>query len=389
LFLRVIGTSRFEPAARAVSEAFEGARPESALDEGLVAWLSLTRKPLCVDDVALRGTGGTSLRGALAALEALGVTLVVPLSIDGELAAILLLGEKVSGEVFQPAEIALLETLMAQTGIALRNSMLYADLQGRMNEIAATQQQLVQSTKLAAIGELAASVAHEINNPLGVILGHADLLARQFAPETKTGKQIAAIQTQGRRAAKIMSDLLNFSRRRDPRREPVALNQLALRASDLLGAKLKKNGVGVETDFDLAAPAVSVDADQITQVLLNVMANACDAQPSGGRLLLRTRFVADVQAVAIDVVDRGVGMTPEQVAQIFEPFYTTKGEQGTGLGLSVSLGIVRNHGGRFEVDSRPGEGTTMTVQLPVNHVPGREVDAAAVKAVAPGTKLLS
>jgi two-component system NtrC family sensor kinase len=268
---------------------------------------------------------------------------------------------------------------MAQTGIALRNSMLYADLHSRMNEIAAAQQQLVQSAKLAAIGELAASVAHEINNPLGVILGHGDLLAMQFPPDTKTGKQVAAIQSQARRAAKIMRDLLDFARRREPKREPVALNLVILRTIDLLGPKLKKSRVHVETDFDDAAPPVPADADQITQVLLNLMGNACDAMPGGGRLTVRTRFLEDAQGVSIEVADGGVGMTPEQISQIFEPFYTTKGEQGTGLGLSVSLGIVRNHGGSLEVDSRPGEGTTMIVRLPVYHVPERGSNGAAVR----------
>jgi two-component system NtrC family sensor kinase len=236
-----------------------------------------------------------------------------------------------------------------------------------MNEIAATQQQLIQSAKLAAIGELAASVAHELNNPLSVILGYGDLIAMQFPPDTPVGKQVATIQSQAKRAGKIASDLLNFSRRREPKRESISLNQLVLRATDLLGAKLKKSDARLETVFDAEAPPVLADADQITQVLVNLVTNACDAQARGSVITVRTRFHRDIAAVSIEVVDRGAGMTPEQAQRIFEPFYTTKGEQGTGLGLSVSLGIIRSHGGVLEVDSRPNEGTTMTVRLPVQN----------------------
>ncbi len=117
-------------------------------------------------------------------------------------------------------------------------------------------------------------------------------------------------------------------------------------------------------------PSILGDADQLTQVLLNLAGNAVDAMPDGGELVFETEFRAETDAVVIKVIDTGVGMTPEQVLRIFEPFYTTKPEgQGTGLGMSVSLGIVKSHGGLLDVSSEPGRGTTMTVQLPLKAVP--------------------
>ena len=258
--------------------------------------------------------------------------------------------------------------LAGQTAIALKNSGLYESLRSRMEELRQTQDTLVQSAKLAAIGELAASIAHEINNPLTVILGNTGLLLREAAPDSIEHRRLSDVVTEANRAGKIVRDLLDFARRREPNREPVALHELLERALELLHAKLGGAGVEVERVFDPSLAAILADRDQLTQVFLNLITNAVDAMEGGGTLVLATaaqRGDDDRPLVTVSVSDSGPGIPPEHLARIFEPFYTTKPEgRGTGLGLSVSLGIVRKHGGAIDVESKPGRGTTVRVQLP-------------------------
>ena len=236
-------------------------------------------------------------------------------------------------------------------------------------ELRKNQQQLIQAAKLAAVGKLAAGVAHEINNPLMIMLGNCELALRDGPPD-RVAKRLNIIKGEATRAGKITRDLLNFARHREPRREPVAVGALVARAVELLDTKLTRNRVKVRTALPPDMPSILGDADQLTQVLLNLAGNAVDAMPDGGELVFEAELRAETDAVVIRIIDTGVGMTPEQVLRIFEPFYTTKPEgQGTGLGMSVSLGIVKSHGGLLDVSSEPGRGTTMTVQLPLKAVP--------------------
>ncbi len=259
---------------------------------------------------------------------------------------------------------------MGQTGIALENARLYSDLRDQMNKLTQTQQQLIQAAKLAAVGELAAGVAHEINNPLMIILGNCELAFRDVPAESRAARRLTLIEREATRAGKITRDLLNFARRREPRREPVAVEALIERAVELLGTKLVRGRVQVRTVLHPDMPPILGDADHLTQVLLNLGGNAVDAMPDGGELIFQTELRPEADSVVIKVIDSGVGMTAEDALRIFEPFYTSKPDgQGTGLGMSVSLGIVRNHGGGIEVTSEPGRGTTMTVQLPLTSVP--------------------
>jgi signal transduction histidine kinase len=295
---------------------------------------------------------------------------LVPLTLDDTLAAILLVGEKVSGEVFSAAELELLEMLVGQTAIALKNARLYDDLRRQMAEPQSTQQQLIQSAKLAAIGELAAGVAHELNNPLTVILGKTGLLLRDAAAGSTAETKLSDIEREALRAGKIAQNLLDFARRREPKHEPIDLNRLVERVLDLLQAKLRGRPIQVETQFDARLGAMLGDGDQLTQVLINLAGNAIDAMPKGGRLTIATRAQADSDTGVLVVSDTGRGISPEHLARIFEPFYTTKAEgNGTGLGLSITQGIIASHKGQLTVESVVGEGTSFTVRLPLASVP--------------------
>jgi signal transduction histidine kinase len=352
--------------ASAVAGDEEADHEELTLDDRLVLWLKLHGRTLSVEEIAFRAGLDARMRTAVHALESGRIALIVPLFLEGELRAALVVGEKLSGELFDADEMELLETLVGQTAVALKNARLYESLIAQMQAQKRTQAQLLQSAKLAAVGELAASVAHEINNPLMVILGYTALLGREFTPDSPAREKLEMVEAQANRAGKIVRDLLDFARRREPNFEPLDIHDVIARALALVEAKVTAGGVEVQRVFDPDVPRILGDRDQLTQVFLNLAGNAVDAMPDGGTLVVRTavQAVDSVPVLRIDVTDTGVGMDAEQAARIFEPFYTTKPEgQGTGLGLSVSVGIVQRHGGTLSAESAPGKGTTMTVLL--------------------------
>jgi len=353
----------------AASDAADSAPASPVIGSALLLWLKMAGRTLVVEETAFQGAADTRVRTAVAQLERQRLAVIVPLLADGEVAGALVVGEKLSGEIFDGDEIRLLEMLAAQTVIALRNAGLYEDLRARMEELRRTQQSLVQSAKLAAIGELAASVAHEINNPLTVILGNSQLLLYQLPADSAEHKKAASIETEANRAGRIVRDLLDFSRRREPTRAPVSVHEVLERSLDLIRPKLKTAGVEVERVFNVGLPPILGDRDQLTQVFVNMVTNAVDAMDGGGSLTVETGLQQGDdgrQMVGVSFTDTGHGISPEQIGRIFEPFYTTKAEgRGTGLGLSVSLGIVRSHGGTIDIESKPGVGTTIRIRLPL------------------------
>jgi two-component system, NtrC family, sensor kinase len=353
--------------SRATSNALEAPPGGDTLNPRLVLWLRLTAKPVTLDELAYRAGQALELREVVTELEAAGAALLAPILLDGNLAGVLVIGHKLSGEVFDAVEIDLLQTLAGQTAIALQNARLYGDLQRQMQELKTAQQQLLQAAKLAAIGELAASVAHELNNPLTVIVGGNDQLIRRLRQADPQAVALGEkIKAEAQRATRIVRGLLDYSRRREPKREPLNVNVLVPRALDLLQAKLRGREIDIQLHLAATLPPLLVDMDQITQVFLNLIGNAIDAMPEGGCLTIETSQSTELDRVAISIRDSGTGMTSAQIEHIFEPFYSTKPEgEGTGLGLSVTLGIVKGHGGSISVESEPGYGTTMTVQLPI------------------------
>lgn len=245
----------------------------------------------------------------------------------------------------------------------------------RTEQLQAAQRKLVQSDRLASLGELAASVAHEINNPVSGVLNLSMLLERlmangQYPPgrEAEFRKYLGLISAETARVGRIVSDLLAFSRGSKPRRAPADLNKLVRTTLNLTEHKLKL--VNAETDLQLQdnLPPVECDASQIQQVILNLVLNGAQAMQSrgGGKLMIRTRLLPDGENVELCVHDTGEGIAPENLPKIFDPFFTTKAEgKGVGLGLAVLYGIVKAHEGEVEVKSKRNEGTTFTVSLPL------------------------
>jgi PAS domain S-box-containing protein len=227
------------------------------------------------------------------------------------------------------------------------------------------EDQLRKAERLAELGTLASGMAHEIGTPMNVILGRAELLMRK-APDESTRKGLQAIVTQVERITKIMHQLLSFARKRPAERRAVNLSQVVADVLDVLQEKLKKYRIQVELRIPSSLPAVWADSDQMNQVLLNLIINACQAMPDGGTLTLTLQQSGhDVQMI---IKDSGCGIPEDQVGKIFDPFFTTKpvGE-GTGLGLTVVHGIVQEHDGFIQVVSAPDQGTTFIVALPVGN----------------------
>ena len=225
---------------------------------------------------------------------------------------------------------------------------------------------LQQSDKLSSIGEIVAEVAHELNNPLSGVLGFSQLLAQKDA-DGRFRRDIERIVDCAGRCQKIVQNLLSFARPRNPEKKPVGLNGILEKTLDLLEPTLHADGIEVVTDLTPNLPFVLADFHQVQQVLTNLINNAqqaMSADRSGGRLVLRT-LVRDDGRVSVDVGDNGPGIPAEVLPKIFDPFFSTKKQgRGTGLGLSVSFGIVRDHGGEIAVESRVGRGTTFSVRFP-------------------------
>ncbi len=228
------------------------------------------------------------------------------------------------------------------------------------------QSRIIQSEKLAAIGELVAGVAHEINNPLTGVVGYADLLAGNPDPQ-KTARMAGFIKQEAGRCVKIVQNLLTFSRRRDLALEPISINHVVRRAVELREYDLRTSGISLLVGLSPEPGFVLGDENHLVQVVLNLMANAAQAvsgRPGDRRLEIQTRWKGGW--VEVSVRDNGPGIREEILPKVFDPFFTTKGVgEGTGLGLSISYGIVKAHGGDVRVESGPGEGSTFTIVLPV------------------------
>jgi two-component system NtrC family sensor kinase len=232
--------------------------------------------------------------------------------------------------------------------------------------------QLFNAAKLASVGEMAAGIAHEINNPLAIIHEEAGLMQDLLDPDLGSGLDEADFRERLReindaviRGRTITRKLLAFSRKTEGKRKPVDPNELVERILSMKSNALRVTEIEVTREFQTPIPAVRVDPNEIEQVLLNLVNNALDAMQGTGRLIARTRAVDG--AVQIEIEDTGCGMDEETMEKVFFPFFTTKGVgKGTGLGLSISYGIVKSAGGRIEVSSEPGTGTVFTVTLPVD-----------------------
>jgi C4-dicarboxylate-specific signal transduction histidine kinase len=288
----------------------------------------------------------------------------VPIHSRGRILGTLSLGRR-NGDPFDEPEVALVEATADQIGIALDNARLYSETRRQLDELKLAQAQLIRAEKLSAVGELASGVAHEINNPLTTILGQAHLLLARPDVSEYLRERLTVISEETSRAARIVQNLLVFARHYPPERRPALLPDLVVRVLDLMAYQLEKDKVRTLTQFD-ETPPVLVDEHQLQQVLLNLVQNAHHALAKHrGERILTVRVRAPKEHAVIEVLDTGPGIASEALPRVFDPFFTTKPPgEGSGLGLSVSYGIVTEHGGRLRGENRPEGGAIFSIELP-------------------------
>ncbi len=303
--------------------------------------------------------GGTLLLGFFLALVA---TLILAKSLDGSLRKLLeAIGRISRGEFQYRVDINdSPDSEFRKLGEAF-NAM--------TRNLHQSQRQLVQSAKLAAIGELATNIAYEVNNPLTGVLGYTGLLLKSddIPPDKK--EHLKTIEHETLRAREILKNLLDFARRRPPLLVKTDVRSLVQNTLEFINGQARPANVKIIAECPDGLPAVAVDPDEMKNVFVNLTNNAFSAMPSGGTLRIRCshdRDIAGKEVVTVEFIDTGVGIPESQLDKIFDPFFATRLEgEGTGLGLSISYMIVQNHGGRIEVESKVGEGSIFRVYLTV------------------------
>lgn len=321
--------------------------------------------------------------------------LCVPIETRGSIIGVIQVLNRRGGP-FTDDDQRLLEALAGMGGVAIENARLYENLEERVSqrtaeltrtlgELRETQAQLVQSEKMAALGDLVAGVAHEINTPLGAVSSNTDLVARALArvkdaiadpaqaEKSRSYIDRAAAMAEVsreacRRIGEIVRSLRNFARLDEAERKPADLHE-GIESTLTLASHLLKNRITLRRDFG-ELPAVNCYANQLNQVFLNILVNASQAIEGQGEITIRTRPLQEggsaARSVVIEITDTGAGIAPENLEKIFNPGFTTKGVGvGTGLGLAICYRIIANHQGKIEVSSAVGKGTTFRITLPV------------------------
>ncbi len=339
---------RFEGLSLRLGEGLEGraASEGKAMVEGAAAWW--------------RSRGmGRRRKGRAACL---------PLRWGDEVIGVLSVLDDDPDRTFSMEDMRLLELLAPQAAITLRNARLLQDLHEQMDERKRTEAQLIQSAKMAAVGQMAAGVAHEINNPLTTVAGFTELWLDEMTPENPMRPELELVSKETRRAREVVSRLLDFARQRSSVKERADLNEIVREGLDLVRHFLALHGVELRERYARDLPWVEVERGGVKQVLLNLAHNAVQAMPDGGDLSVETgtESRSGGEGVFIRVADTGQGIAEENLRHIFEPFFTTKRPgEGTGLGLAVSYGIIAEHGGDISVASLPDKGAVFRVWLPL------------------------
>jgi signal transduction histidine kinase/ActR/RegA family two-component response regulator len=289
----------------------------------------------------------------------------VPLIVRDSVIGVLEIGDAM-GRQFTVEEVHLAQSFADHAALSLENARLYAELAARVREIEASQERLLQAGKLAAVGQLVSGVAHELNNPLAIIVGQAQLLSRRVV-DPDLVQRVEGIRTSARQAAKIVRELQTFVRPCPREVSPVDLRDVIARVLVLREDALRVSGIALVREIAASVALVRGDASQLEHVLLNLVLNAEQALAGCPEGRIAVRLHAYEGRVRVAVADTGPGIPADVLPRIFEPFFSTKAVgQGTGLGLSISYSIVQSHGGRLTADSRPGLGATLVVDLPAH-----------------------
>lgn len=279
------------------------------------------------------------------------IELIVPLRSKEVLTGILLLTNKTTGDTYSSEDRQLLNTVSNQAAVSIENARLYEQL----------QQQLIRSSKLASLGELSTSVAHEVNNSLQSVINYGTLIYEDLGEANPLREDAKIIETEALRARNIVEILLGIARKERTSREIIDLNDVIKTVITLVRLRTKTQNITIKEDYSLEAPLVNASTEQLRQVLLNLFSNASDAMPDGGTISVKT--TVEEKFVAFSITDTGCGIPSDAKEKIFDSLYTTK-LNGTGLGLTVTKSLIDEHKGTIEVESEENRGSRFTIRLP-------------------------
>jgi signal transduction histidine kinase len=292
----------------------------------------------------------------------------VPLSVADDVVGILrLYFTKVRH--FSEIELDWIIAIAEQCSCALGKARLIDTYEFKYHELA------TQTEKLSALGRMAAGIAHEINNPLAGVLLYSSNMIKKVPKGDALEEGLQVIIDETIRCRKIIQELLEFSKGREPTKVPTNINEIIGKALNILENEFLLNRIDMAKSLAPDLPDIMADGSQIEQVFVNLLLNAVQAVPEGGTIQVKSSLNQQESSVSIEVKDNGPGIGRKEQSKIFEPFFSTK-PNGTGLGLSVSYGIVRNHQGNINVHSQPGEGTRFLIKLPIAQQESRELQSA-------------
>jgi signal transduction histidine kinase/ActR/RegA family two-component response regulator len=334
--------------------------------DGIVGWVAETGEPYCVPDVSkdsryIIGLSGIRSEAAF------------PLKIRDQVVGVLdVESDELMG--FDEEDMKVLSSLASQVGNFIENALLFFQLKQTLKELKQAQDQIVQAEKLRAMGEMASGVAHDFNNLLAVILGNIQLLLHQLdhlRPE-EIRERLKIIEKSSKDGAETVRRIQEFTGlRRDKEFTPLSINELVTDVENITQPRWKdqtqKKGLQFELVKNLGViPQILGNPSELREVLTNIIFNAIDAMPEGGNITISTQLQAE-DWVEVRIADSGIGMTEEVRKRVFDPFFTTKGVTNSGLGMSVSYGIIKRHGGEILIESEPGRGTTFILHLPTGY----------------------
>lgn len=290
--------------------------------------------------------------------------LAIPINIRDEISGVLDIHHKNSNQ-FDDRDLRLATSVADQLSVAYEREALYKELQDALQKESSTRAQLIQSEKLAAMGRLVSSVAHELNNPLQAIQNALYLIRMEDTLSDQSEEDIQVALSETARMAELISRLRETYRPRGETDFSIeSLNKIVDETHKLLATHLRHNNIAFGFSPDQNLPKIPMIRDQIKQVILNLALNAIESMPSGGELKIQTNFLSENSNAQILIFDSGTGIDPELLPNIFEPFFTTK-PKGSGLGLAISYEIIQRHSGKINVKSKVDSGTTVEVLLPI------------------------
>jgi signal transduction histidine kinase/ActR/RegA family two-component response regulator len=330
------------------------------------------------------------------AREGLNAMVAAPLLVESNVFGLVLAARRVAHS-FSSGECEFLGQASEHVALAAHQAQLYSALQRAYDDLRQTQQAVVQQERLLALGQMASGIAHDINNAISPVSLYTELLLEQETGLSPGGRgQLETIQRAVDDVARTVTRMREFYRQREPHGTllPVDVNSLVMQVVDLTRARwsdmVQRRGAVIEMNTDLAPdlPKMLGADNEIREALINLIFNAVDAMPNGGRLTIRTRLAQDREAVQIEVIDTGIGMDEATRQRCLEPFFTTKGERGTGLGLAMVYGALQRHGADIEIQSALGTGTTMRLSFPIASMAADDTAAPAADSIVAPLRIL-